>query len=140
MDNIWLLRTATGIYTPAQSYTQDQLALLKEFGIDETGIALIARDYSQRLLNPNPNHRHKLPERAPMHRRGRGRVRGSKNKRTIEREAEIERAKAEGTYVEPTKRKPGRPKGSKDTKPRKTRSDLGIKRGPRDKGASRPEA
>ena len=140
VDNIWLLRTAPGIYTPAQSYTQDQLALLKEFGIDETGIAFIARDYSQRLLNPNPNHRHKLPERAPMHRRGRGRVKGSKSKRTIEREAEIERAKAEGTYVEPTKRKPGRPKGSKDTKPRKTRSDLGIKRGPRDKGASRPEA
>lgn len=30
---------------------------------------------------------------------------------------------------EGVKRKPGRPKGSKDTKPRKPRSDIGTKRG-----------
>lgn len=30
---------------------------------------------------------------------------------------------------EGVKRKPGRPKGSKDTKPRKPRSDIGKKRG-----------
>ena len=140
MDCIRLLRMATGIYTPTQRYTQDQLALLEELGIDEADIAAIGRDYSQRLLNPYPNHKHEIPKQAPIHRRGRGRVKGSKNKRTIEREAEIERAKAEGTYVEPRKRKPGRPKGSKDSKLRKTRSDLGVKRGPRKKDASQPEA
>lgn len=35
-----------------------------------------------------------------------------------------------------TKRKPGRPKGSKDSKPRKTRSDKGKRRGPYKKGSA----
>lgn len=38
------------------------------------------------------------------------------------------------------KRKPGRPKGSKDTKPRKTRSDKGKKRGSYKKRANATRA
>ena len=49
-------------------------------------------------------------------RRRPGRPKGSKNRKTLEREAEIERQKAAGTYVEPPKRKRGRPKGSKNKK------------------------
>ena len=50
----------------------------------------------------------------PARKRRPGRPKGSKNKKTLEREAEIARQKAEGTYVEPPKRRRGRPKGSKN--------------------------
>ena len=56
-----------------------------------------------------------VAEAAPPKRR-RGRPKGSKNKKTLEREAEIERQKAAGTYVEPPTRRRGRPKGSKNKK------------------------
>ena len=44
--------------------------------------------------------------------RGRGRPKGAKNKKTLEREAKLI---AEGV-ISPPKRKPGRPKGSKNKK------------------------
>jgi hypothetical protein len=60
--------------------------------------------------SPQPAAKEAKPKRRP------GRPKGSKNKKTLEREAEIERQKAAGTYVEPPKRRPGRPKGSKNKK------------------------
>ena len=130
---IRLLRSVAGIYTPVRKYTGDQLALLSALGVEAEDFAGIAQDYNQRLLNPIHSQKHRLPERKPVHRRGRGRPKGSKNRKTIEREAEVARQKANGTYVEPARRGPGRPKGSKDTRPRKRRSDAGVKRGPRKK-------
>jgi len=131
VDEICLLRSVTGIYTPVRKYTGEQLALLGALGIEADDFVAIAQDYNQRLLNPINSQVHKMPDRAPKPKRGRGRPKGSKNKKTIRREAEVERAKAAGTYVQPERRKPGRPKGSKDSKPRKRRSDAGVKRGPR---------
>jgi hypothetical protein len=133
VDGIRLLRSVAGIYTPVRKYTGDQLALLSALGVEAEDFAGIAQDYNQRLLNPIHSQKHRLPERKPVHRRGRGRPKGSKNRKTIEREAEVARQKANGTYVEPARRGPGRPKGSKDTRPRKRRSDAGVKRGPRRK-------
>jgi hypothetical protein len=52
----------------------------------------------------------------PARKRRPGRPKGSRNKKTLEREAEIERQKAAGTYVEPPKRRRGRPKGSRNKK------------------------
>ncbi len=48
--------------------------------------------------------------------RGPGRPKGSKNKKTLEKERKIQEAKAKGEYVEPEKRGRGRPKGSKNKK------------------------
>lgn len=131
VDRIRLLRSAAGIYTPVRKYTGDQAGLLSALGVETEDFVGIAQDFNQRLLNPIHSQKHRLPERKPAHRKGRGRQKGSKNRKTIEREREIERQKAAGTYVEPVKRGPGRPRGSKDTKPRKRRSDAGVKRGPR---------
>jgi hypothetical protein len=132
---IRLIRSGSGVYTPVRKYTNDQLALLSALGVGAEDFVGIACDFNQRLLNPIHSQKHRLPEKTTPHRRGRGRAKGSKNRKTLEREAEAERQRALGTYVEPTKRKPGRPKGSKDTKPRKRRSDAGVKRGPRKEAA-----
>lgn len=137
VDRIHLMLSGSGVYTPVRKYTNDQLALLAAVGIEAEDFVGIACDYNQRLLNPIHSQKHRLPERKPVARRGRGRPKGSRNRKTVEREAEIERQRALGTYVEPVKRRPGRPKGSKDTKPRKRRSDAGVKRGPRKRA---PEA
>ena len=130
VDGIRLLRPATGIYTPVRKCTGDQLALLGDLGVEAGDFVVIAQDYNQRLLNPTDSQVHALPAHAPRPRRGRGRPKGSKNKKAVRRAAEVEQARAAGTYVEP-----GRPKGSNDSKPRKRRSDAGIKRGPRNKAA-----
>lgn len=135
VGRIHLLRSGTGVYTPVRDYTNDELALLSALGVEGEDFVGIACDFNQRILNPIHSQKHRLPEKTPPHRQGRGRVKGSKNRKTLEREAEEERQRALGTYVEPVKRKPGRPKGSKDTKPRKRRSDAGVKRGPRKKAA-----
>jgi hypothetical protein len=55
-------------------------------------------------------------------------------------EAEVERAKAAGTYEETERSKPRRPKGSKDSEPRKRRNDAGIKRESWAKAADRAES
>lgn len=46
---------------------------------------------------------------------------------TVNKKTTVKRTTTTTTTT--VKRKPGRPKGSKDTKPRKTRSDKGKKRG-----------
>lgn len=48
-------------------------------------------------------------------------------------DAPTEPAEHEAAPATPPRRRPGRPRGSKDKKPRKRRSDAGIKRGPRKK-------
>ena len=63
----------------------------------------------------------------------RGRPPGSKNKKTLEKEAKIAKARENGIYEDPPVRKRGRPAGAKDSSPRKKRSDAGIKRGHRNK-------
>ena len=50
------------------------------------------------------------PKRAP------GRPKGSKNKKTIEREQKLQEAIEKGEYIPPQKRSPGRPKGAKNKK------------------------
>lgn len=123
VDGIRPLRPATGIYTPVRKCTGDQLALLGDLGVEAGYFVAIAQDYNQRLLNPTDSQVHALPEYAPRPRRGRGRPKGSKNKKAVRRAVEVEQARAAGTYVEPERRRPGRPKGSNDSKPRKRRSD-----------------
>ena len=123
VDGIRLPRSATGIYTPVRKCTGDQLALLGDLGVEAGDFVAIAQDYNQCLLNPTDSQVHALPEYAPRPRRGRGRPKGSKNKKAVRHAAEVEQARAAGTYVEPERRRHGRPKGSNDSKPRKRRSD-----------------
>lgn len=75
------------------------------------------------LVNESDN---TIQEKQKRKRRpGGGRKKGSKNKKTLEREAEEQRLREAGEYVEPIKRPRGRPKGSKDKKKRAPRSVRG---------------
>ena len=68
---------------------------------------------------------HTLPAELakPREKRKRGRQKGSKNKKTLQKEAELTRRIANGEVIEEIeKRKPGRPKGRKDSAPRKRRT------------------
>ncbi len=91
----------------------------------------IARDYSRRERESVKNPVHTLPDMGMIGKRKRGRQPGSKNKATLAREAAIAEAKVRGEYEEEPKRKKGRPFGSKDSAPRRVRSDSGVTRGPR---------
>ena len=128
INRIKFMLTANGIYTPIRKYLGDQIRLLEAVNIQPDDFILFAQEYNKRLLNPIHSQKHRIPEHVPVIKKGRGRQKGSKNKTTIAKEAEIERAKSEGTYHEPIKRSVGRPVGSKDSKPRKRRNDAGIKR------------
>ena len=60
-------------------------------------------------------------------RKGRGRPKGSKNKKTLQREAEeLSRKIYEPEQTHVVKKKGGRPKGSKDKQPRKRRTKLEL--------------
>lgn len=106
--------------------------VLGELGILEDDFIEIASDYNQRHSSSISSQVHKMPTHAGRQvSRGLGRPKGSLNKKTLERMEQQAVQKARGEVTEEPKRRPGRPKGSKDTKPRKPRSDSGTKRGPR---------
>ena len=133
MDRIVLLLLDNQNYRFIRDMSFNAKALFREFSMNMDSFDEIARDYNTRKTQPIHSQVRKFPEAEGAMPRKRGRRLGSKNKSTIAREAAIAEAKAKGEYVEEVKRKKGRPFGSKDSKPRKKRSDSGIKRGPRKK-------
>ena len=74
---------------------------------------------------------HRLPERKLLTREGTRAPEGLEEQKDHSSEAEIERQRVAGTYVESVRRGPCRPKGSKDMCPRKHRGDAGVRLGPR---------
>lgn len=131
MDRITLLLLENRNYRFIRDMSVKARELFEEFSMNMDSFDVIARDYTKRKTEPINSQVHKLPETGKIQKRKRGRQPGSKNKATLAREAAIAEAKARGDYVEDPKRKKGRPFGSKDSKPRKLRSDSGVKRGPR---------
>ena len=84
------------------------------------------------LDKPQDHNTEEKPKR--KRRPGGGRKKGSKNKKTIERE-ERERLEREAEgYVEPEKKKAGRPRGRKDSKPRVRRTKEQIENSKKDAG------
>ncbi|WP_406043033.1 transposase [Succinimonas sp.] len=131
MDEIRLLSLENREYMFIRSMSPEAKNLLEEFSMKPESFDAIARDYSRRERESVKNPVHTLPDMGMIGKRKRGRQPGSKNKATLAREAAIAEAKARGEYEEEPKRKKGRPFGSKDSAPRKVRSDSGVKRGPR---------
>lgn len=131
MDRITLLLLDNQEYRFVRDMSLKARKLFEEFSMNMDSFDAIARDYNRRRTQPINSQVHTFPEAVNPEKRRRGRQPGSKNRKTIEREAAIAEAKAKGEYVEPSKRKKGRPFGSKDTKPRKKRSDTGTKHGKR---------
>lgn len=109
LDRIQAMRMPGGSYEAINNMTDDLKALTRSLGLvyghfrefaNEINIQEVKTVYKQEREIPNVEKPH------------RGRPRGSKNKKTLEREA---RERAQGKAEEPkVKRKPGRPKGSKN--------------------------
>ena len=134
IDRIVLVLMTDGLYASVNNLSIRQNDLLEAFGIQAGYFKIFADNVNHRRINPINSQVHRLPEddQAPKKKRGRppkkkltdetslpipkrkpGRPKGSKNKKTLEREA---RQLQEQQTV---KRKPGRPKGSKN-KPKET--------------------
>ena len=131
MDRITLLHLENRNYRFIRDISVNARNLFEQFSMNMDSFDEIARDYTRRKTETIQSPVHRMPEAGMPQKRKRGRKPGSKNKATLAREAAIAEAKARGDYVEEPKRKKGRPFGSKDSKPRKLRSDSGVKRGPR---------
>jgi hypothetical protein len=124
-----LLYSANEKYEAVRNLSTDQKALFGMFGIDQDDIERLAREYNKRDSSiKNPDRR--LPDqKGPLlqsntHKRGRPSL---KNK-----EKEVpDNVQEELQGEAPARSKGGRPKGSKDSKPRKPRSDKGKARGKR---------
>lgn len=125
MDRIVLLHTAQGKYESVRNLTVGQRALLNNFGIDQDDIERLARQYNRRSDRDAQNPDRTMPtEKLPLvkensHRRGR--IPSSEKGQAVTLTPPAEKSKG------------GRPKGKKDSKPRKPRSDKGKIRGPHSK-------
>ena len=134
IDRVVLVLMTDGLYASVNNLSTRQNDLLAAFGIQPGYFKVFADDVNRRRINPINSQVHRLPEKdqEPKKKRGRppkkkltdevslpipkrkpGRPKGSKNKKTLEREAQ------QLQEPQPVKRKPGRPKGSKN-KPKET--------------------
>lgn len=114
MNRIKFLLTQGGVYSFVKNVTTDQEALLNVYSIHAKDFEDFARDYNHRKTDPVNSQIHVLPKHTPATKGKRGRPQGSKNKKTLEREAKMMREESSVTI--PKKR--GRPLGSKDKNPR----------------------
>lgn len=119
MDRVHFILGEGGSYLAVKDLSKDAELLLLKFGLSKEQLSDVASDYNQRM-SPICSQVRSLPKQEPKPKKKRGRKPGSKNRKTLEREAQGEIKVSHG--------KAGRPKGSKDTKPRKSRSDKGKKR------------
>ena len=128
IDRVVLVLMPDGLYASVNNLSNRQKDLLAEFGVCPEHFKAFADDVNHRRLNPINSQVHQLPgynkpvskrrgrpakkkmtdDMPPVSKRSPGRPKGSKNKKTLEREA-----KQQMEELLP-KRKPGRPKGSKN--------------------------
>ena len=127
IDRISLVLLPDGTYSEINNLSIRQTQLLEFFKVPTNKLDAFAVDINRRLINPINSQMHKMPEasvsfvkkhrgRPPKQKdaseqekvkRKPGRPKGSKNKKTLEREANA---------INIPKRKPGRPRGSKNRK------------------------
>lgn len=138
IDDAHLMRMPNGLYEEIRSLPRRCRDLLKAFGLSEDHFKKFADEINETEATPVYQQVRHIPD---VKRRGAGRPKGSKNKKTLEREAAekanpheeapkrgrgrpkgsknkatLEREAAQSGQPEPPKRKPGRPKGSKNKK------------------------
>lgn len=133
MDRINLLVGDNGTVKFIRHINEKTQHLFREFGFTLSSFDAIARDINFRKSSPIYHQKRDKPEPVSYEPKKRGRKPGSKNKSTIAREEAEAAAEARGEWTESPKKHAGRPVGSKDSKPRKQRSDIGIPRGKRKK-------
>jgi len=146
IDRVVLVLMTDGLYVSVNNLSARQKDLLAEYGVLPEHFKAFADDVNRRRISPINSQVHQLPDQGapakkrrgrppkkkleeellPVPKRGPGRPKGSKNKKTLDKEA-----KQQATEQLPT-RKPGRPKGSKN-KPRTTAPKRGRGRPRKDK-------
>ena len=127
LEQIALLYTAEDKYEAVRNLTTDQKALFRLFSVEQDDFEHFSREFNARNKTASKNPERTLPDKkTPLiitnsHKRG--------------RRPKAKQANETGDGVKQSevviKSKGGRPKGKKDSKPRKPRSDKGKKRGPR---------
>ena len=120
MDRIHFILVEGGTYLAVKSVPEDCEKLLEAYDLDRDSFAEIADDYNKSISSPVYSQVRSMPKHEQKTKSRRGRKPGSKNRKTSERKADGE--------TQPHHGKAGRPRGSKDKKPRKPRSDKGKKR------------
>ena len=129
LDRIALLYTAEDKYEAVRNLTTEQKALFQLYNVEQDDFEHLSRDFNARNNTASKNPERSLPDRkTPLiitnsHKKGRQ----PKSQQSINDTASNSAAQQNLGI----KSKGGRPKGKKDSKPRKPRSDKGKKRGPR---------
>ncbi|MBQ8094650.1 MAG: hypothetical protein IJ242_13915 [Clostridia bacterium] len=133
LDCIYLRRGISDSYYDVKMQTTRQLDLLSKFNIGSDDFQQLAADLNKRRNTPISNNVYPFPTHnkpAEVKSRKRGRQKGSKNKKTLEKEAAIQAMILSG--IDPSALNPkkgaGRPKGKKDTVPRKRRTKAEIEK------------
>ena len=146
IGRISLVLMPDGTYSEINNLSLRQGQLLSFFKVPTNKLDAFATDINRRFMNPINSQIHLLPDasetpakkrrgRPPKHKddpetvkpkRKPGRPKGSKNKKTLEREANA---------VDIPKRKPGRPKGSKNRKTLEREAMMQKRRPGRPKGS-----
>ena len=129
LSEVRLLSSADDQYEAVRGIPDDALRLLGKFSIDVDSLERIAAEYSSRSRADARNPDRRLPDD------GRPLTRSNSHRRGRPPKAAPEKSEnggvSGGDAPETVKSKGGRPKGKKDSKPRKPRSDRGV---PRKKG------
>ena len=127
---IRVILSSPDAYTLSKAYRAEELKLLARFGISVDQLEEMAKSVAKRFGVEACSQVRRIPQTTNgdvQKRRGRGRPLGSKNKRTLQREAEESSRKIyEPEHTQVEKNKGGRPRGSKDKHPRTRRTKLEI--------------
>lgn len=111
--------TAEGKYEAIRNLSSEQKKLFDEFCLDQDDLERLATEYNERNKKDHKEPNRLLPQtRTPVI------IENSHKKRRTKKATELKTTSGE-------KNKGVRPKGRKDSKPRKTRSDKGKLRGKR---------
>lgn len=122
LDDAHMTRMTGGRYEAVRTYGTEVNAVLGHFGINFSHLQKFAEEINDQDARQINDQERELPEVTPPKR---GRKKGSKNKKTLEREAKEAALRAQATAAEQTepqaadetpKRGRGRPKGSKNKK------------------------
>lgn len=127
LDRIALLYTAKDKYEAVRNLTTEQKDLFKLFNMEQDDFEYLSRDFNSRNNTASQNPERKLPDKETPLIVSNSHKKGRHPKKQLDTGADIEIEKGSSVL----KSKGGRPKGKKDSKPRKSRSDKGKKRGPR---------
>lgn len=126
MEHVCLLYTPEEKYEAVRNLSTEVRALLSEFGLDQDDIERMARAYNDRQRTDCKKPVREFPNKNDLVIQQNSHKRGRPSKNTEQSESNSQTTAHGSATVE--KSKGGRPKGKKDSKPRKPRSDKGKPR------------